>query len=146
MKPEFKRLSSNAVPSHYDLFLRPVYGDWKTHGTVSVHFKLLAPSNVLELNALDMEVTSAKIRDGPKSTSTELNAELQVLKILFPEGALSPGEHVLEMEFISELSTSLKGFYRCQSASETILCTQFESTSARSCFPCWDEPAIKATF
>lgn len=45
----------------------------------------------------------------------------------------------------------MKGFYRSKyintSGEERYAAvTQFEATDARRCFPCWDEPAIKATF
>lgn len=45
----------------------------------------------------------------------------------------------------------MKGFYRSKyftaSGEERHAgVTQFEATDARRCFPCWDEPAIKATF
>jgi puromycin-sensitive aminopeptidase len=42
----------------------------------------------------------------------------------------------------------LLGFYRAQilNTDEFLACTQFQACDARRAFPCWDEPAIKATF
>uniref|UniRef100_A0A0K2TW69 Aminopeptidase n=1 Tax=Lepeophtheirus salmonis TaxID=72036 RepID=A0A0K2TW69_LEPSM len=146
MKTPFLRLRPDAVPSHYDLFLKTCYETWKSIGRVDVFFSLETALDVIEMNAMEMEIKSAKIRNGPTSVCTRMSVDHQTLQIEFPCGSLLPGEHVLEIEFVSEISKSLKGFYRCGNGSDPILCTQFESTSARLCFPCWDEPAFKATF
>lgn len=65
--------------------------------------------------------------------------------------AISVGPGVLELTFDGVLSDKMKGFYRSKyqapdGQERYAAVTQFEPTDARRCFPCWDEPALKATF
>ena len=68
------------------------------------------------------------------------------------EKHLSAGSnYTLGIEFVSKLSEELSGFYRSTYTDDdgkkiTMATTHFEPTSARKAFPCFDEPALKATF
>ncbi len=64
---------------------------------------------------------------------------------------LPPGRAVVEIDFDGVLNDRLHGFYRStytddSGVAHTIATTQFENTDARRAFPCWDEPAFKATY
>ncbi|XP_047098742.1 aminopeptidase N-like [Schistocerca piceifrons] len=60
------------------------------------------------------------------------------------------GEVRIEIWYTGQLAEDMDGFYvsTYEAAGETryLAATQFEATSARKAFPCFDEPALKATF
>ncbi|MEZ5167136.1 MAG: M1 family aminopeptidase [Acidimicrobiales bacterium] len=64
--------------------------------------------------------------------------------------AISPRVRQVTFTFRGTLNDQLRGFYRSTYDDDgelrTIATTQFQSTDARRAFPCWDEPAWKATF
>jgi len=64
---------------------------------------------------------------------------------------LQKGEGTLKLTFDGSINDKMKGFYRSKfkgpdGQDKFNGVTQFEATDARRCFPCWDEPAHKATF
>ena len=69
--------------------------------------------------------------------------------LVFDE-ALPTGDGVLWISFSGVLNDHLVGFYRGTyvdgGVKKNMAATQFEPADARMCFPCWDEPALKATF
>ena len=56
----------------------------------------------------------------------------------------------LTCSFKGALNDKMRGLYRSkyteQGEERFAAVTQFEATDCRRCFPCWDEPALKATF
>lgn len=83
-------------------------------------------------------------------TKIELCADEETAHFKFND-ALPVGLADLDIAFKGEINDKMKGLYRSKYVNEKgedayAAVTQFESTDARRCFPCWDEPALKATF
>lgn len=151
----FQRLPTNVVPKKYFLSLNPDLDNYTFTGEEKVHVEVKEPTNTITVNVarLSIEKASYELPDKSQLVAQDLmfmDADERLI-ITFPQ-TLLPGPGILHIRFAGELNDKLKGFYRskCQtsdgSSAKYIAVTQFASTYARFAFPCWDEPAVKATF
>ncbi|NXG48648.1 ERAP1 aminopeptidase, partial [Psilopogon haemacephalus] len=71
--------------------------------------------------------------------------------LLAPRALLPGHRYTLRIRYSAQLSRSFYGFYKStyrsgQGELRVLAVTHFEPTAARMAFPCFDEPAFKATF
>lgn len=147
--PDPYRLPTSAVPSHYDLTLEPDLEAGTFAGRASIRLEVREPLDALVLNAKGLEILFAEI-DGVPAAGTALDPERERVTFQAPS-RLEAGPHTLEVAFRGALNEKLAGFYRSTFTDEAgrrhaIATTQLQSTDARRAFPCFDEPAFKATF
>jgi puromycin-sensitive aminopeptidase len=147
------RLSTLVVPDAYRLHLGPDLDAATFDGSVEVDVTLVEPTRVIVLNALDLEIddASAVLGDGTTlAAAVGIDTGLERATLAF-EHVLEPGHATLRLRFRGVLNDLLAGFYRAtftdaDGAEHVIATTQLCVTDARRAFPCFDEPAFKATF
>ncbi|CAI9093746.1 OLC1v1029307C1 [Oldenlandia corymbosa var. corymbosa] len=148
------RLPEFAVPRRYDLYLKPDLDACKFSGAVQITVDVVSATKYLVLNAAELSVDSKSVHFKTptkvmEAAAVEMCEEDEIAVIEFVE-SLPVGEGVLSMSFEGTLNDQMNGFYRSvdehNGVKKNMAVTQFEPANARRCFPCWDEPACKATF
>ena len=146
-------LPETACPSKYRIKLHPDLTDFTFDGEQSVDIQVLEATSSIVLNAMDLKIEKATLHAmGTTLTTHAVNfdKDSETATLEFGE-TIHAGDARLEMAFSGELNDKLIGFYRSEYTSQDgetryLATTQFEPTDARRAFPCWDEPAKKATF
>ncbi|PWA30734.1 hypothetical protein CCH79_00009263 [Gambusia affinis] len=150
----FVRLPTDVCPVNYGLCLKPDLIDFTFDGKLEAQVEVIQATNQIVMNCADIDIITASFvpegADEINATGFNYQNEDEKVTLSFPS-SLQKGSGTLKVEFVGELNDKMKGFYRSKyttAAGETryAAVTQFEATDARRAFPCWDEPAIKATF
>ncbi|KAL6465983.1 hypothetical protein MHYP_G00261160 [Metynnis hypsauchen] len=150
------RLPQAASPLHYDLLIHPNLTSLDFSGSVKIQVKVHEETNTIVLHSKDLNITKAALLasaegEGQIVKVLEYPAYQQIALVSDSTVLKKGGVYFIELEFVAKLSENFNGFYkstyRTREGEERVLAsTQFEATSARAAFPCFDEPAFKADF
>ncbi|MDP9107078.1 MAG: M1 family metallopeptidase, partial [Candidatus Eremiobacteraeota bacterium] len=136
------RLTDDVVPLAYDLAIAPNIARSTSAGSETIDVRLRRPLDAIALNALKIGVTRATI-DGRVARIETFPAVEQIL--LRTGDRLGAGPHRIELAFTSAIhgGDDPRGLYASESS---YIVTRFEPSTARSMFPCFDEPQFRARF
>jgi aminopeptidase N len=143
-----QRLPEIAVAESYKLSFTPDLKAEKFTGDETLNLRVLKPTSQIVLNAIGIDFQEVTITSGQiKQTGrVKIDPDKEQATIEFDK-QISAGPATLHITYIGTLNHELRGFYiGKQDNGQRYAATQFEATDARRAFPCFDEPADKATF
>nr|CAD7397317.1 unnamed protein product [Timema poppensis] len=175
VKQQIYRLPTTISPVNYVIKLTPHLEEdrFNFDGEVTITINVAEYTNQIVLHASDMAVDTAATQvtnsGGTVQTinSHETNELRETYTITLMDSLVVGQQYNVYIKFLGNLRDDMYGFYRsyytvggvksiCSgwlserlyvlSPVRWLASTQFESTYARRAFPCFDEPALKATF
>jgi aminopeptidase N len=143
------KLPKTVVPLNYAIELRPDLENLSLPGVEVVDIEVREPTARIVLNAVDTTFGSVTIDGGAQRAEVALDAAAETATLSFPQ-PLGAGAHRLRIEFAARINKFGTGLFSVDYPTETgvkrLISSKLEPADARRIFPCWDEPAFKATF
>lgn len=144
------QLPTDAIPVNYNLLFDVDLKNFNFHGREAIDVQIRKPTSEIVLNSWDLEITMACFSQGGKSIKAHVKLDSEKETAVLKFGKRLKGSGKLIINFTGKLNDDLVGFYRSKytigKTEKYLATTQFEAPYARRAFPCFDEPAYKATF
>ncbi|KAB0800625.1 hypothetical protein PPYR_05232 [Photinus pyralis] len=155
------RLPPTLIPEHYSLEIITDLNNFNFSGKVWIRVKCIKETNQVVLhsegltintNGTTVKTIDADVKNSIKLTNFSFNEENDFFTIILDQPLKLDQKYEIFIPFNRTLDQNLDGYYRSSydnpktKRKEWLSVTQFEPTSARSAFPCFDEPSLKAIF
>ncbi|KZT61396.1 alanyl aminopeptidase [Calocera cornea HHB12733] len=153
------KLPEDVTPTHYALTIRTDLEKEEFDGWVEIDLDVNVPTNSITFHTAEpTKITKVALLTDVEgdvipvltAESISTDKELETATVTFGTMLLGRTKAKLGVAFKAAITDSLMGYYKSKYEQEggqgTYALTQFEPTFARKAFPCWDEPAVKATF
>jgi aminopeptidase N len=143
------RLPKNVVPIDYAIEIVPDVKNLVLSGRESVVLEFRQATDTIVFNSLNETLDQVQLDgDAVKSTVSDDQKQLTALTLAQPAPV---GRHTLTFSYKGKIEKGPQGLFAQEyvkpgGGKGLLLSTQFEATDARRMFPCWDEPAFRATF
>src|SRR5271169_1265118 len=142
-----QRLPGGANPDHYALTVNMNFSNNTYDGDETIDLILTKPSNTITLNALEIDFHEVTITAAGQTQTAKVSSDTKNEMATFNvDNPLPAGAATVHIKFTGHLNDKLRGFYLSTYKGRKYEVSQMESTDARVAFPCFDEPAYKATF
>ena len=141
------RLPAAVAPKRYDVTLSVEPDQGRFSGSVAIELHAREVVRRVTLHALELEILEATVESGGVHYAAVVSAHPGSETVTITLSREVPaGPTMVGLTFSGRLNQQMKGLYEAKAGNGRYAFTQFEATDARRAFPCFDEPAMKASF